>query len=93
MATYAELQAQIADLQAQAEQVRATEVKSAIEQIKVLMEKYGITVAELQDGTTKTKKTSAVAAKYRDLESGKEWSGRGRTPKWLDGKNKDDFKI
>ena len=36
---------------------------------------------------------SKVAAKYRDPVSGKEWSGRGLAPKWLQGKNKADYLI
>jgi DNA-binding protein H-NS len=34
-----------------------------------------------------------AAPKYRDPASGKTWSGRGRTPRWLDGKNSSDFLI
>ena len=40
----------------------------------------------------------AVAAKYRDPQSGAAWSGRGLKPRWLaaalaDGKTLDDFAI
>ena len=93
MPTYAEVMAQIEGLQAQAKQIRETDVKKAIEQIKELMEAHGITIADLQGKVAKPKKTSTVAPKYRDPATGKEWSGRGRTPTWLEGKNKDDFKI
>ncbi len=93
MATYAEIQAQIAELQAQAEKVRKEELASAIAQVKALMAQYGITIDDLQGVTKKTRKTSSVKAKYRDPVSGSEWTGRGRSPKWLEGKNKDDFAI
>ena len=93
MPTYAEIMAKIEELQAQAKQVREADLKAAIGQIKELMEKHGITIADIQDKAAKTKKTSTVAAKYRDPASGKEWSGRGRTPNWLEGKNRDEFKI
>ena len=36
---------------------------------------------------------SKVAAKYRDPVSGKEWSGRGLAPKWLQGREKSEFLI
>jgi DNA-binding protein H-NS len=36
---------------------------------------------------------SKVAAKYRDPVSGKEWSGRGLAPKWLQGRDKSEFLI
>jgi DNA-binding protein H-NS len=31
--------------------------------------------------------------KYRDTATGQSWTGRGRAPKWLEGKNKEDFLI
>ncbi len=93
MATYAEIQAQIAELQAQAEKVRKDELASAIAQVQVLMAQYGITIDDLQGVTKKARKSSSVKAKYRDPVSGNEWTGRGRSPKWLEGKNKDDFAI
>jgi DNA-binding protein H-NS len=34
-----------------------------------------------------------VAAKYRDPNSGQTWTGRGRSPKWLEGKDKKQFLI
>jgi DNA-binding protein H-NS len=34
-----------------------------------------------------------VPAKYRSAETGETWTGRGRAPLWLAGKNKDDFLI
>lgn len=93
MATYAEIQAQIAELQTQAEKARKEELTSAIAQVKALMAQYGITMEDLQGITKKTRKSSPVKAQYRDPVSGNEWSGRGRTPKWLEGKNRDDFAV
>lgn len=37
--------------------------------------------------------TKKVSAKYRDPISGKDWSGRGLAPKWISGKNKEDYLI
>ena len=34
-----------------------------------------------------------VAAKFRDPETGKTWSGRGREPTWIKGKDREEFKI
>lgn len=36
---------------------------------------------------------SKVAPKYRDPVSGTTWTGRGRSPTWLAGRNKNDFLI
>jgi DNA-binding protein H-NS len=34
-----------------------------------------------------------VAPKYRDPATGQTWTGRGKTPRWLQDKNRDDFLI
>lgn len=105
MATYAEIQAQIAELQKQAEQVRKTELAGAINQIKGIMAQYGITAADLgYSGLGESKAVSSkgsrkpVEAKYKHPATGETWSGRGIAPKWLKaeldaGKAKEDFLI
>lgn len=94
MATYADYQQQIAELKAQAEDARKKEVAHARTQIDSIMREYGLTVADL-GGTTKStnKSRKAVEVKYRDNATGDTWTGRGRTPKWLDGKDKNQFLI
>ncbi|WP_159938946.1 H-NS family nucleoid-associated regulatory protein, partial [Caballeronia arationis] len=37
--------------------------------------------------------TAAAVPKYRDLQSGATWSGRGRAPHWIVDKNRDDFLV
>lgn len=71
----AELKKQIADL-------KKSNRKNAIEQVKNLMTQYDITVEDL------TKKASPVAGtkvppKWQDPVSGAKWTGRGRTPVWF----------
>ncbi len=39
------------------------------------------------------RKRGKVAPKYRDPQTGATWTGRGRTPRWLDGKKPEDFLI
>jgi len=34
-----------------------------------------------------------VAPKYRDPATGKTWTGRGKAPKWIDGKDRSKFLI
>jgi DNA-binding protein H-NS len=92
MATYKEIQAQITELQRQAEQQRQSEIDGAIQQIKSLMADYGISVNDLQETKKKGAKKPAGAVKYRD-EHGNTWSGRGRKPAWLHGKDAEQFRI
>lgn len=91
--TYADLKAQIAALEKQAAHVRHEEVASAKSQIREIMQTYGLTISDL-GGAEKTEHVrKLVPAKYRNTATGEEWTGRGRAPKWLDGKQKDDYLI
>lgn len=94
MPSYAELQSQIAELERQAEKVRQEERAGAIESIHKIMRDYGLSVDELARDLSKGDgRRRAVAAKYRDPVSGATWSGRGRTPKWLAGRVKNDYSV
>lgn len=93
MSTYSEYMQQIADLQKKAEEARGAEIAQAKAEIAELMQKAGLTLADLEDSKPSRKVSAPVAAKYRDPVSGQTWSGRGRAPKWLNGRNKEDFSI
>lgn len=100
MASYQEIINQIESLKVQAEEARKSELANAINEIKALMAKHGITPADLGFGGRggKVKAKGSVAAKYRDPASGKTWSGRGRRPAWVvaleaSGKSLDSCKI
>jgi DNA-binding protein H-NS len=93
MATYKELQTQIAELQRQAQEARANEVKAAIAQIQSIMSELGIAAADLEFWTAEKGQTlrSKSTVKYRDGEN--TWSGRGRMPLWLKDKDKEKFRV
>ncbi|GJJ02784.1 DNA-binding protein [Duganella rhizosphaerae] len=94
MSTYQEYAAKIAELQQLAEAARKNEIADAKAQIAAIMKDYGLTVADLGGVKTKAAKTrNPVAAKYRDSATGETWTGRGRSPKWLEGKDKDQYLI
>jgi DNA-binding protein H-NS len=95
MKTYQEYQAQIAELQKLAAAARERETSAAREQIAALMREHGLTAADLGNGSSNKsgKPRAAVPAKYRDEASGQTWSGRGRAPKWLAGKDKGAYLI
>ena len=95
MTSYAEYVEQIAKLQSLAEAARKNELSGATQKIKDLMQQYGITVDDLTSGTrTKPAKIkSTVAAQFKNPETGETWTGRGRAPRWLDGKDKEEFRI
>ena len=95
MATYKELTEKIETLQKEAAQARQSEIAHAIADIKAKMKEYAITIADLGLGGAKksAKVKDPVAAKFRDNESGATWSGRGKPPRWIAGKNRDAFLI
>ena len=94
MATYKELQDQIARLQMDAEEARSMEIEGALSQIKALMEEYGLTVNDIE-GLSKRKSSKAAQQaniQFKD-DAGNTWSGRGRMPAWLKGKDKEQFRV
>jgi DNA-binding protein H-NS len=99
MATLQELIAQKETLEKQIQEQRQAESSEAIGKVKALISEFGLTQEDIFGGARASKKEKAdgvkakVAAKYRDPETGKDWSGRGLAPKWLQGKDKADFLI
>jgi DNA-binding protein H-NS len=95
MTTYQEYKSKIAELESLAESARKNEIAKAKEQVTAIMREYGLTVADLGGvAKVKTVKTRApVPTKYRDDATGQTWTGRGRAPKWLEGKDKNDYLI
>lgn len=97
MATLKELIAQKEALEQAIAQARKDEHANAVKEIKSLMEKYGLTVADLggKAGKAGKAKTSrgTVAPKYRDPVSGATWTGRGKAPKWTVGKDLSKYAV
>ena len=99
MATLKELIAQKYAFEKQIQERRQAELNEAVAKIRGLIEEHDLTQEDIFGSVRAVKKEkeirikSKVAAKYRDPISGKEWSGRGLAPKWLQGKEKDKFLI
>jgi len=94
MSTYQDYQKQIAELQAKAEEAHRTEITSAKAKIRALMDEYGLTLGDIS-GTKAAPKSprKPVEIKYKDEATGDTWTGRGRAPKWLEGKDKNQYLI
>ncbi|MFV8530377.1 H-NS family nucleoid-associated regulatory protein [Ralstonia pseudosolanacearum] len=93
MATYKDLLAQKAKLEEQLEAARQAELATAIQQVRQVVQEYGLTAEDLGLATkAKKRKGTVVAPKYMDPKTGATWSGRGRAPAWI-GKNRDRFLI
>ena len=96
MPTYQEYQEQIAKLNVLAEQAQQEELVEARQQIQQLMRKHGLTLADFATLPKSSQPKAAkrmAPAKYQNPQTGATWSGRGRSPTWLNGRDKNEFLI
>lgn len=91
MSTYQELLARKRELDQSIAQRRRTESVEALATIQELIATFGFTAQQVFPFQAPEKKK--VAAKYYDAATGKSWTGRGRMPKWLEGKALSDYEI
>ncbi|MFM0723092.1 H-NS family nucleoid-associated regulatory protein [Paraburkholderia strydomiana] len=101
MPTLEQIQAKLKKLQAQADILVARKAQVAVDQIRELMLKHGLTTEDIEAkakarrvarglnghiGTGKVKASaSGKPAKYRDHKTGATWTGHGRAPGWIAG--------
>lgn len=93
MTSYKDIQAKIAELQQQAAAQRESELSGAIEQIRALMQEYGITTDDLQPSSRKGAAKTSAPVQFRHPDTGDTWSGRGRMPRWMAGQDKEQFRV
>ncbi|WP_296663074.1 H-NS histone family protein [Paraburkholderia sp.] len=95
MSQYSELKAQIARLQAQAEEARRTEIADVIAMIREKIVEYGLSATDLGFVAAARRgrppKKAPLPPRYQDPKTGATWSGRGKPPKWIAGKNRERF--
>ena len=99
-----EAEAKVNELRKQLDAERKNERTQAIVAVKELIKTHGLTPLELglsnkvNGKSGSGDKRNVVAPKYQDPDSGKTWTGRGKSPAWLtaylaNGRNKQDFLI
>ena len=94
MTTYQELLKQREALDAQIAEVRKGEFANAVSQARQLVQEFGLTAQDIFGGTRQSKvKGTTVPAKYRAPSTGATWSGRGKPPLWIAGKDRAQFAI
>ena len=97
MTTYKELLAQRAELEKQIEAARKEALVSAIAQVRAIVAEYALTEEDVfakksaRPQATGTHKP--VAPTYRDPATGATWTGRGKPPLWIAGKDRLNFLI
>jgi DNA-binding protein H-NS len=94
--SYKELLADREALEKAIAQARQNEIAAAVTKVRELVAEFGLTAQDVFPGRAPRgagKPTSKVAAKYRDPATGQTWTGRGKPPKWIDGKDRTQFLI
>ena len=94
--TVAELKAQKEALQREIQERELQEKKAILDEIYDGCRTYGITLEDLITrfgGLPSKRKGIPAKAKYRDPISGALWSGRGKEPIWIRGKDRTVFLI
>lgn len=82
-------------LNAKIEENQRAQRQDVLAQIKQVIQTYKIPLAEVGEylGIKGTRKGSKAKPKYRNPADGKEWSGRGKEPLWIKGKDRTGFLI
>lgn len=91
MSQYKDLLKQRAELDRLIEELRQRENGEALEKVRALVTEFGLTADDVFGRQRKA--SGPVAAKYRDNATGATWSGRGKPPRWLAGKDRNDYLI
>jgi len=92
MANYDELIEQRKLLDHQILAIQQKEKQEAIDSIKLMIEKHSLSVGDLF--SKKINQTNKkVPAKYRNPATGETWTGRGKAPLWIVGKERETFII
>jgi DNA-binding protein H-NS len=92
VATYKELLAKKQELDAEIEQARQAEADHALATIRETIAAFGFTPEDIFGGRRKSRGAQA-APRFRNNETGETWGGRGPRPRWLKGKDPEQFRV
>lgn len=91
MTEYQNLLARKAELEAQIAQAEAEAKAKAVTEARALIAEHGLTAADVFP--LGKAKGSVGMAKFRDPATGATWTGRGKPPSWINGKDRAPFLI
>ena len=92
VATYKELLARKQALDAEIEQARRAEAEAALANVRETIAAFGFTPDDLFGTRRKSRGASSNAPRFRHPETGETWGGRGPRPRWLKGKDPEQFR-
>lgn len=91
--TYLQLTAELAELDAKIAASWKQERSAVVQELRELMATWGIEANELGPYRRGAYHTKPVKMRYRNPDTGQDWSGRGRPPAWIEGKDRSRFLI
>ncbi|OXJ06790.1 H-NS family nucleoid-associated regulatory protein [Burkholderia sp. AU6039] len=92
MSKYQKLLAQRAALEAEIQTAMAEAREAALTEVKRLIGEFTFSAREIF-GMSEGRKRRPTQARYRDPCTGATWSGLGRPPSWIVGKDRAQFLI
>lgn len=93
MSEYKTLLQQKAELDARIAEVMKTEKAGAAAEARALIQQYQLTEQDVFPASGSKAKGSVGTPKFRDPETGATWTGRGKPPNWIVGKDRQAFLI
>jgi DNA-binding protein H-NS len=82
------------ELDQQIERLHQEQREEVLNKIRHLMDLHNLSTDDLMIQPRRTRvQRQSVAPKFRDPASGATWTGRGRAPRWLEGKDKEAYRI
>ena len=94
MSSYKELLAQRELLDKQIKVAVQREKADGIAKAKAIIEQYDLSASDLFSRKAGSKAGGGkVAPKYRNPTTGETWTGRGKAPKWIDGRDRSNYVI
>ena len=85
------------EIEQRIKEARKEAIAGAVAEVRAIIAKYDLTEGDIFKGRGRGRKaarsTGKVPPKYRDPVSGKTWTGRGKAPRWIEGKDRTQFII
>ena len=93
MSSYKELLQKKEQLEQEIAIARGIELSEAVAKVRAIVSEFGLSASDVFGRGPSIAKGRTVAAKYRDPQTGATWTGRGKAPKWIQGKDRQQFEI
>lgn len=98
MSAYEDLLRQRQEIEQRIKEARKSQIADAVAEVRALIAKYDLTEKDVfpagrRGGRGRRASAGKVPPKYRDPVTGKTWTGRGKAPRWIDGKDRTQFLI